>query len=187
MMQVNSHQEGCSEAADPGTTILNEIQRWKENTLDVEYLCQDDVLKEEYIWNLIQCQKDQLYDFYAREEARLIRLTYSLSNDVKFHLKEKKSTAAYSYLPILHDLMEELYIFREFIIARESDFTRIFYAYDHVHGTNVQHSELYDLRSTHTFLNGKRILFLEEKVNRRISSLSRASGKSVIMTNERII
>ncbi len=173
-----------SETADPRNTMLNEIQRWKEDTLDVEFLCQEDLMKEDFFFNLIQCQKDQLYDFYVREETRLMRWTYSLSNDVKFHLKEKKSssaTSAYSYLPVLNDLMGELKIFQEFIVARENDFIKIFNVYDNLHQTNMQCSELNDLRCTHTFLNGKRLLYLEEKVKRRISSISQPSGKSNIL------
>lgn len=164
------------------TTTAIEIQKWKENSLDMEFLCHEDSLKEYFFWTLVQSQKDQLYDFYVREEARLMRRTYSICYNAKCHVEEKtfiaSNSTTFSHLTMLSDLMEEIKLFQGFTIARKNDFIKVFIAYDSLHGTNIQRSELYQLRSTHNFLDGQRLRHLEDKIKRSISSLHNVSSSS---------
>ncbi len=178
MLSVSSRQSPRRQSSRAATTTADEIQRWKEDSLDNEYLCRQDVLKEHFFWNLIQCQKDQLYNFYVEEETRLIENTISWTDIAKKSLKEVSSQAVInSHIVHLTFLLEQVQMFQEFVQEREDDFIEVLNAYDNCHGTNVRPSELYELRTTHTFLKGRRLNELETELKECILPLEEAVEK----------
>ncbi len=178
MLSIPSRQSPNRQCSISASTTADEIQRWKVDSLDNEYLCREDVLKEHFFWNLIQCQKDQLYNFYVEEEARLIESTMSWTEIANGSLKEASSQAVInSHIVHLTFLLEQVQMFQEFIREREEDFIEVLNAYDKCHGTNVRPSEVYELRTTHTFLNGRRLNELELELKQCIIPLEEAVEK----------
>lgn len=170
----------------------SEIQRWDEESLDNEYLTREDVMKEHFFWNLIQTQKDQLYSLYVEEESRLTEEADALSASTKSSIKDKNvstfNSPPYSLLCttslLLAKLLDQVKLFQDFIRAREDDFVEIMLAYDRVHGTSVRIFELHDLRNTHAFLNGERLLELEEQIKQTIKIAEDVLAKGSEVSNK---
>jgi len=170
----------------------SEIQRWDEESLDNEYLTREDVMKEHFFWNLIQTQKDQLYNLYVEEESRLSEEADALSASTKSSIKEKNvstfNSPPYSLLCttslLLVKLLDQVKLFQDFIRAREDDFVEIMLAYDRVHGTSVRIFELHDLRNTHAFLNGERLLELEDQIKQTIKTAEDVLVKGSEVSNK---